>query len=81
MSNGALRAGISTILIPEKNRKELAELPAAIKRKIKFIPVRQMETVLDAALLPPEPAPRSRSTAGRARTGRRPKRKTPAGSA
>ena len=78
---GALRAGIRTILIPEKNRKELAELPAAIKRKIKFIPVRQIETVLDAALLPPEPVLRSRSTGGRTRTGRRPKRKMPAGAA
>ena len=72
-SLGALRAGIRTILIPEKNRKELAELPASIKRKLKFIPVRQMDAVLEAALLPPEPAPRSAPK--RARTGQRAKPK------
>ena len=71
-SLGALRAGIRTILIPEKNRKELAELPATIKRKLKFIPVRQMEAVLDASLLPPEPAPQTR-----AKAARRPKPKAP----
>ena len=46
---GALRAGIHTIIIPEKNRKDLAEIPANVKRKIKFVPVRQMDEVLDLA--------------------------------
>ncbi|MCG6910035.1 MAG: endopeptidase La [Deltaproteobacteria bacterium] len=47
---GALRAGIHTVIIPEKNRKDLAEIPANVKRKLKFIPVRQMDEVLDIAL-------------------------------
>jgi ATP-dependent Lon protease len=47
---GALRAGIRTIIIPEKNKKDLTEIPPNVKRKIKFIPVSRMEQVLDNAL-------------------------------
>jgi ATP-dependent Lon protease len=36
---GALRAGIHTIIIPEQNKRDLAEIPLNVKRKIKFIPV------------------------------------------
>jgi ATP-dependent Lon protease len=47
---GALRAGIKTIIIPQKNKKDLAEIPAKIKRKIKFVPVKTMNEVLTIAL-------------------------------
>ena len=47
---GALRAGIKTIIIPDKNKKDLAEIPANVKRKIKFIPVSQMKEVLPIAI-------------------------------
>ncbi len=77
---GALRAGITTILIPEKNRKELAELPAAIKRKLKFFPVRQMEAVLEASLLPSEPpVPRKKTGRRAASAGRATRSGTAAG--
>jgi ATP-dependent Lon protease len=46
---GAMRAGIRTIIIPEKNRKELAEIPKTLKRKIRFYPVRHMDEVLEIA--------------------------------
>ena len=46
---GALRAGIHTIVIPEKNRKDLDDIPANVKRKIKFVPVRQMDEVMELA--------------------------------
>jgi ATP-dependent Lon protease len=48
---GALRAGIQTLIIPEKNSKDLAEIPSHIKRKIKFIAVKHMEDVLSNAIL------------------------------
>ena len=48
---GALRAGIRTIIIPEKNKKDLKEIPPNVKRKIKFIPVRHMEQVLENSLV------------------------------
>jgi ATP-dependent Lon protease len=50
---GALRAGIKTIILPAKNKNDLAEIPAAIKRKLKFITVLNMDEVLERALLPP----------------------------
>ena len=48
---GALRAGIKTILVPEKNRKELSEIPKNIRRKLKFIPVSHMDEVLPIAFV------------------------------
>jgi ATP-dependent Lon protease len=48
---GALRAGIQTLIIPEKNNKDLTEIPKHIKRKLKFVTVKHMEEVLSRALL------------------------------
>jgi len=50
-SLGALRAGIRKIIIPEKNKKDLAEIPPIVRRKIEFIPVQHMEQVLDRSLV------------------------------
>ena len=47
---GALRAGIRTIIIPEKNKKDLAEIPMNVKRKIHFVPVKNMEKVISLAI-------------------------------
>jgi ATP-dependent Lon protease len=48
---GAMRAGIRTVIIPEKNKKELSELPHHLKRKIEFVPVKQMSEVLARAIM------------------------------
>ena len=48
---GALRGGIRKVIFPQKNRKDLAEIPKSIRRKIEFIPVNSMEQVLELALL------------------------------
>ena len=48
---GALRGGIRKVIYPEKNRKDLAEIPKNIKRKLEFIPVTSMKQVLELALL------------------------------
>jgi ATP-dependent Lon protease len=47
---GALRAGINTIIIPEKNRRDLTEIPSNVKRKINFVPVKNMDRVLSLAI-------------------------------
>jgi ATP-dependent Lon protease len=52
-SLGALRAGIKTVLLPAKNKKELVEIPNAIKRKLKFVTVQNMDEVLEIALQAP----------------------------
>jgi len=51
---GALRGKVFTVIIPEKNRKDLIDIPANVKRKLKFVIVRHMDEVLKIAL---EPAP------------------------
>ncbi len=47
---GALRGGIRTIIIPEKNKKDLEEVPQNVKRKITFIPVKNIDEVLPIAM-------------------------------
>ncbi|MCK4468224.1 MAG: endopeptidase La, partial [Desulfobacterales bacterium] len=49
-SLGALRAGIHTIILPEKNKKDLTEIPANVRRKIKFVPVSNMDEVLSISI-------------------------------
>lgn len=46
----ALRAGIKTIILPEKNKKDVFELPPHIKNKLKFIYVNKIDEVLKEAL-------------------------------
>jgi len=46
----ALRGGIRTVIIPEENRKDLADLPKAVTQGIKIMPVRWIDEVLDLAL-------------------------------
>ncbi len=42
----ALRAGITTVIIPEQNKKDLVEIPEALRKKIKFVPVKNMDRIL-----------------------------------
>ncbi|HHE47164.1 MAG TPA: endopeptidase La, partial [Bacteroidetes bacterium] len=51
----ALRAGIKTVLIPEKNRRELAEVPQAVRRPLQIIPVKNIDEVLEMMLRPAKP--------------------------
>jgi len=49
----ALRAGIKTVLIPEENEKDLAEIPDNVKKGMRIIPVKTVDEVLAHALLRP----------------------------
>ncbi|UKK84500.1 endopeptidase La [Sphingopyxis sp. BSN-002] len=49
----ALRGGITTVLIPEENEKDLAEIPANITKALKIIPVSHVDEVLAVALVSP----------------------------
>ena len=56
----AHRGGISKVLIPEENEKDLAEIPDNIKAKLEIIPVRWIDQVLEVALAhQPTPLPKS----------------------
>ncbi len=49
----ALRGGIETVLIPEKNVKDLEDLPANVRKSLKIVPVKTVDEVLKAALTKP----------------------------
>ena len=49
----ALRGGISTVLIPYENEKDLAEIPANIREGLTIVPVRHVDEVLALALVEP----------------------------
>ncbi|WP_298932167.1 endopeptidase La [uncultured Ruegeria sp.] len=52
----ALRGGIKTVLIPEENEKDLAEIPDNVKEGLDIIPVAHVSEVLKQALVrAPEP--------------------------
>ncbi|WP_414463233.1 endopeptidase La [Hyphomicrobium sp. DY-1] len=52
----ALRGGIKTVIIPEENRKDLAEIPSEVQTKMDIIPVSRLDEVLKVALVRvPEP--------------------------
>jgi len=68
----AHRGGITTVLIPLENEKDLVEIPDNIKSKLKIIPVRWIEQVLELALVrqptplleesePTPPSPKAKS--------------------
>ncbi|HEB91293.1 MAG TPA: endopeptidase La [Deltaproteobacteria bacterium] len=63
----ALRAGISTIVIPESNVADLREIPKELKKRITFVPVSHMREVLDEVLVESidwKPVPRRRKGKG-----------------
>jgi ATP-dependent Lon protease len=49
----ARRAGISTVIIPKLNRKELDEIPSHLRRGLDIHLVDEVEEVLKVALIPP----------------------------
>ncbi|SEM92037.1 ATP-dependent proteinase. Serine peptidase. MEROPS family S16 [Gemmobacter aquatilis] len=52
----ALRGGIKTVLIPQENEKDLAEIPENVKQGLQIIPVTHVREVLKLALTrSPEP--------------------------
>src|SRR5207249_3163701 len=46
----ALRGGIKTVIIPEENAKDLAEIPDNVKSHLDIVPVSRMDEVLTHAL-------------------------------
>jgi ATP-dependent Lon protease len=46
----ALRSGIKTVLIPQENEKDLADLPANVKDALEIVPVTTIDQVLARAL-------------------------------
>jgi ATP-dependent Lon protease len=63
----ALRARVKKVIIPEANRKDLVEIPKNVKRRLKFVPVSDVDQVLIEAMTrsPFQPVKKPRSGKGR----------------
>ncbi|KAB7766289.1 endopeptidase La [Xanthomonas maliensis] len=78
----ALRGGIRTVLIPDENRKDLADIPANVTRDLKIVPVKWIDEVLDLALerpLAPSKASKEKARKGGSRVAVRGKSRTTPG--
>ncbi|MGY1519721.1 endopeptidase La [Luteimonas sp. A482] len=77
----ALRGGITTVIIPEENRKDLADIPANVTDHIEIVPVKWIDEVLDLALERPlavaQPEAVKATAPARSAIVRRRKEKTP----
>ena len=47
----ALRHGVSTVIIPEDNLRDLEEIDQTVRKSLNFVTARTMDTVLDTALV------------------------------
>jgi ATP-dependent Lon protease len=61
----AYRAGLKVVLLPEKNLKDLYEVPKTARSEMKIIPVTHMDQVIELAIAPEAiiepPRPRKRN--------------------
>lgn len=48
----AYRAGLKTMILPQKNQKDLVDVPSKVRRRLEFVFVNTMEEVLPVALVP-----------------------------
>jgi ATP-dependent Lon protease len=55
----ALRAGITTVMLPERNRRDLEEIPAEAREKLQFVWLEDVDQAMAAALEPPAEAARA----------------------
>ncbi len=66
----AHRAGLKIIIMPERNLKDLVDIPKRVRTDLKIIPVEHMDQVLEVALYPQAvvepPRPRKRAEDGQA---------------
>jgi ATP-dependent Lon protease len=46
----AHRAGIKTVIIPERNVKDMVDVPKQVQKDLKIVPVAHMDQVLEIAL-------------------------------
>ena len=51
----ALRAGITTVMLPARNRRDLEDIPADARDQLRFVWLENVDQAIVAALLPTEP--------------------------
>ena len=58
----AHRAGVTKILLPKENMKDTEEIPAVVRKELKFVPLEYAKEVLDEALDPASKAKTKKTT-------------------
>jgi ATP-dependent Lon protease len=71
----AHRAGLKTVILPNRNEKDLEDLPQEVRDSMKFILVEKVEQVFDAALAAAVKAGRNGRKPARTAAKTRPGRK------
>jgi ATP-dependent Lon protease len=71
----AHRAGISDVIIPRLNEKDVQDVPADVKSKLRLILAETVDDVLAAAMEKPIPAPPGRRPASRRKNREKPTRR------
>src|SRR5439155_23188955 len=51
----ALRAGIKTVMLPQRNQRDLEEIPADARDRLKFVWIEQVDEAIATALFPATP--------------------------
>jgi ATP-dependent Lon protease len=69
----AHRGGVKTVMIPQENVKDLAEIPDNIKNRLEIVPVKWIDKVLEVAL-ERQPVPLTEEEAAAAHRSSRPLR-------
>jgi ATP-dependent Lon protease len=68
---GARRAGITTIILPAENQKDLYDIPESVLGGLQFRFVKTVDEVLEAALQPKQATGKAASSPARRATGPR----------
>lgn len=71
----AMRHGIKTVIIPERNRKDLDDIPEEFRDAITFVPVKTLDEVLEVALEKTAATKRASAPTGATRSAKLPKTK------
>jgi len=58
----AHRAGLKTVVIPQRNKKDLIDIPKRARNEVHIVTVERMEEVLDVALIEKKMPPKPRRT-------------------
>ncbi len=55
---GAHRAGVRRVLLPQRNERDLHDVPVHVRRQVEFVFVQRMDEIVAEALVPEPPRPK-----------------------
>jgi len=50
----AIQAGITTVMLPARNRKDIEDVPEKARNRVRFVWLERVDDAIEAALNPPE---------------------------